>query len=453
MNLKRQAILNQMNGPEDPNNPALPPVRLSGAEMPGGANAGGFVPPGGPPAPVPQGGNIPPPTKTGGPSGPYVPEPLPPPPIGKNTGPMPPSPLPPSGAPASPFAPGEQGPPNLPGMPGQVPLPPKTPQGPVPQPLPPPPIGGAPGPQNFNPNEPPVPEEPTNGGPSTPQQVPAGGASPNPGPQPQGNYGWSYDASNPQGSLSTLFGSLSPTSQTLVGLRSQLEAAGIRLENPNAAGITSKIILPNGQIVRVLMNADNPSGPQGWTWVVQPAGGGSGAGMPTGPGPAAAPDELQQAMRAQLLALMNGANQPIDLNSAGITQPMQAAQLTSDRQLEQGRKAMAERLYAEGDLNSGSLDQGVQQSHERAAVGLAGLHAGLVTNEISARREQVSHALDLANAIGARQEAAQLQRELAALDNAYRYAAMQQNADFHDDAFQQWLAEFNRQTTLNGMNG
>jgi hypothetical protein len=79
-----------------------------------------------------------------------------------------------------------------------------------------------------------------------------------------------WNPADPQGSWMRLVQGRTPDSATLVSLGPYLVAIGGRLENPNAAGITSKIHLPNGKIVRVGENFDSgPGFVKSWTWVPQ----------------------------------------------------------------------------------------------------------------------------------------------------------------------------------------
>jgi hypothetical protein len=100
------------------------------------------------------------------------------------------------------------------------------------------------------------------------------------------DYSSWYDPNDQQGSFSRLFQGKDPSSQTLTGLAPYLQGAGWSLENPNAAGITSKIIGPDGQIVRVGNMFDAPGSQMSWGWTPQPTSRfqqGSAQGQP-GPG-------------------------------------------------------------------------------------------------------------------------------------------------------------------------
>lgn len=173
-------------------------------------------------------------------------------------------------------------------------------------------------------------------------------------------------------------------------------------------------------------------------------GGGPGAGMPPPPGkPPGGPSgqggiggpggDLQSRLREELMRQMGLAGAPLDENALGIRQPFEAAQAAATRAQDRERTAMTERLYAQGggSVDQATLNRGIQQSAESNAMGLAGLKSGLIGNEIQSRRQQTSQALQLANAIGARDESNKLQRELAQLDEQFRRAQLgQQESQF-----------------------
>lgn len=84
-------------------------------------------------------------------------------------------------------------------------------------------------------------------------------------------------ASVPNGDYQSWFQSLTggkPLDQAgLLALQPQLQAAGVKVTDPSAAGIQSKIILPNGTAVRVLNGDTSVASPT--VWLPQPGGGGS----------------------------------------------------------------------------------------------------------------------------------------------------------------------------------
>lgn len=252
----------------------------------------------------------------------------------------------------------------------------------------------------------------------------------------------SWNAQDPRGSFAALVAGKPANSQTLLSLAPQLAAAGITIEPANAAGASHKIRFPDGRVVRV-GNYFDGGGTPSWGWVEQPrpgAGGGSpllgqtgNVGAPSA-GPANDP-ELTAAVRAQLLRLM-GPQGPIDVNA-----DPRAAAYRRARQRGAGdeRARLAERAAFTG-LNlggqgSGAFETGVQGIQEGASEDIAGYEADLAGEEVQARRQQLMQGLELAVALGARTEANALQRELANLDNTYRYAALGEQGRQWNDAY------------------
>jgi hypothetical protein len=79
-----------------------------------------------------------------------------------------------------------------------------------------------------------------------------------------------WNPADAQGSWMLLVQGRTADSPTLVTLGPYLQAIGGRLENPNALGITSKIKLPGGKVIRVGENFDSgPGYVKSWTWVPQ----------------------------------------------------------------------------------------------------------------------------------------------------------------------------------------
>ena len=173
------------------------------------------------------------------------------------------------------------------------------------------------------------------------------------------------------------------------------------------------------------------------------------------PGPAIDP-ELTAAVRAQLLKLMSGTDRPFDAAS----DPRAAAyRRARGRSADQERAQAAERAAFMG-LNlggqgSGAFETQVQGIQEGAGEDIAGYEADIQNQEVQARRQQLIQALELATAVGARNEANALQRELANLDTQYRYAALgEQGRQFNERSDLDWTqleAILNRQAMLDAL--
>jgi hypothetical protein len=149
-------------------------------------------------------------------------------------------------------------------------------------------------------------------------------------------------------------------------------------------------------------------------------GGNIGAG---GGGTAGGGGDYQSQIRAMVMERLKQAGQPIDPNSGGVGEAMAGARLEADRASQMERKALAERRAASGDT-SGSLEQGIQQSSERNAVGLGSLRAKLIQQEYQTKRQQMQELLQLATASGDAESARNVQMKLSELDAAIRREGM-----------------------------
>lgn len=180
--------------------------------------------------------------------------------------------------------------------------------------------------------------------------------------------------------------------------------------------------------------------------------GGGGAAGPGGYGAAGGGGDLQGILRDKLLQLM-GDRGPIDASNDPRATAFRNAQ---SRGLERQRQALAERAAASGQLQggvgSGAFDTELQGLRENASENAANYEAGLVDDEVQARRQQLMQALQMADAIGARSESAALQRELAQLESQYKYAALgQQQGQFEDQMgfnYAQYQQNANRDAML-----
>jgi hypothetical protein len=107
---------------------------------------------------------------------------------------------------------------------------------------------------------------------------------------------------------------------------------------------------------------------------------------------------------------------------------------SSDRQ----RATLAERSAFQGTnyggAGSGSFDTGLMGIEEAGGRDIAGYEANLVGQEVQAKRAQLMQALNMANSVGARTEAAQIQQQLAMLQaQLSREGMAQQQTQFGDD--------------------
>lgn len=121
------------------------------------------------------------------------------------------------------------------------------------------PLPGAPPPGGAPPMSAPAPGTTD----TTPAGTPGGGTA----------AAW-WNPQDPQGSLTTLLAGKAPTSQTILALRPELEAAGIQISPANQEGVTSKVLIPGVGWTRILQGGVKGGQGTGWTYVPQPGGGG-----------------------------------------------------------------------------------------------------------------------------------------------------------------------------------
>lgn len=160
-------------------------------------------------------------------------------------------------------------------------------------------------------------------------------------------------------------------------------------------------------------------------------GGGADGRSGSGSAPGTSPDTaayLAQ-LRAFLMARLAAAGTPVDPNAPEIAAPVQAARLEAARSGQQERSALAERLYATGGLNTNELNQGIQASAERTAVGLGTLRGQLISQEYTQKKQEMQSYLQMALAAGDAQSAREIQLYLAQLDDDFRKAQLKYQAN------------------------
>lgn len=253
-----------------------------------------------------------------------------------------------------------------------------------------------------------------------------------------------------------------PNSATLVSLEGELNKYGITVLR-NAAGIAHKIKLPSGEIVRVgnyFDSAPSEGFTPSWGWVSNgggtSGGAGGGGGTTTSTGAAGGAGGAQtltmpespfmQQLRAMLMERIAAAQTPVDPNAPQIADPLSAGRDEVSRGQDAERKALAERLYASGDLSSSTLPQQMQQSAERNSTALSQLRAGLISKEYTQKRDELQSYMQLAVASGDAEMARQLQLEIAQLNATIARETLGVN-------WSEFIAGLNQRTTLAGLTG
>lgn len=126
-------------------------------------------------------------------------------------------------------------------------------------------------------------------------------------------------------------------------------------------------------------------------------------------------DFLQQ-IRQLLMERLKAASSPVDPNAPQINDPLVAARDEATRHTDKERTEMAERLYAQGGLNTDALTQGIQQSNERNATALGSLRAQLMTREFESKKAELRDLMQMALAAGDAQAAREIQMQIAELN-------------------------------------
>lgn len=157
------------------------------------------------------------------------------------------------------------------------------------------------------------------------------------------------------------------------------------------------------------------------------------------------PDFVNQ-LRAMIQQRLTSASQPVDPNDPTITGTVNAARDEATRASETERSQLAERLYAQGGLNTDQLTQQVQQSGEKTALGLGSLKAQLIQREVQSRRTELQSVMQMALAAGDSQMAREIQMQIAQLDAMLREEGM--GIDLA-----KFTADLNQKAALAGLQG
>lgn len=193
------------------------------------------------------------------------------------------------------------------------------------------------------------------------------------------------------------------------GLSTQDAIARVNQEDPSAAALYYNDA--RGETIG-LPDAYLANGPNGWTWNQRGPEGASGGA------PAVSP--FTQQIRELLMKRIQQDQAPVDENASGISEAVNAARLEQTRASDAERKALAERLYAEGSgsVDQNALTQGVQQSAERMGSSLATTRAQLIAREYQRKADDLNSAMQQALASGDAETAREIQMVLAQLQAA-----------------------------------
>lgn len=136
------------------------------------------------------------------------------------------------------------------------------------------------------------------------------------------------------------------------------------------------------------------------------------------PPAAVAPQESEfiKYLRELIKSRLTAASSPVDPNAENIAAPLTAARDEATRASDQERTDTAERLYAQGGLNTNALNQTIQQSAERNAGSLSTLRGTLIMNAYNQKNQELQSLLQMALASGDAQSARDVQAQIANLN-------------------------------------
>lgn len=143
----------------------------------------------------------------------------------------------------------------------------------------------------------------------------------------------------------------------------------------------------------------------------------SGAPIAYNPG-AVAPQESEftKYLRELIKSRLSSASTAVDPNAPNIAAPLTAARDEATRASDKERTDTAERLYAQGGLNTNALNQTIQQSSERNAGSLSTLRGTLIMNAYNQKNQELQSLLQMALASGDAQSARDVQAQIANLN-------------------------------------
>lgn len=128
--------------------------------------------------------------------------------------------------------------------------------------------------------------------------------------------------------------------------------------------------------------------------------------------------EFTKYLRDMIRSRLSAASTPVDPNAENIKAPLTAARDEATRASDKERTDVAERLYAQGGLNTNALNQTIQQSAERNAGSLSTLRGTLIMNAYNQKNQELQSLLQMALASGDAQSARDVQSQIANLNAA-----------------------------------
>ena len=211
-------------------------------------------------------------------------------------------------------------------------------------------------------------------------------------------------------------------------------SGGDTISLPNGGGLID--ILGNFKSGQNVANNWTPAGGNGPNPNGQPAGAASG-GLQTAAG--SGNGNFQSSIRALLMQQLQGLSQPVSAEDPTIANEMNVQSRLIDRNREQRRAAMAERMaftgLSSGGAGSGAFESEIASGYEDAGQQKSGVLAQLMGRELTNRRSQLAQMLSLATQSGDAESARALQFQLAQMDAELRRMGIGEQARQFNDQF------------------
>jgi hypothetical protein len=135
---------------------------------------------------------------------------------------------------------------------------------------------------------------------------------------------------------------------------------------------------------------------------------------------------IQSAYETSLLDLINKSKEPVSLDDPNLSRQSETYRASRQRGTERQRSALAERAAQTGTLGAGGFDTAVGNLYGDESRDIASKDTDIIVGEMTARRNQLTQALQLAQATGNAEAARLLQTQLGLLDASIQSTAIEQ---------------------------
>jgi hypothetical protein len=135
---------------------------------------------------------------------------------------------------------------------------------------------------------------------------------------------------------------------------------------------------------------------------------------------------IQSQYQTSLLDLINKSQAPVSLDDPNLARQSEQYRASRQRGTERQRSALAERAAQTGTLGAGGFDTAVGNLYGEESRDIAGRDTDIIAKEMDARRQQLTQALQLAQATGNAEAARLLQTQLGLLDASIQQTAIEQ---------------------------